>query len=330
MNPCEKARLGNTGIEVTRLGLGAGVLGGLYREVPDEAAVALVHGALQSGLNYVDTAPLYGHGKSETRLARALAGVPRDAYVLSSKVGRLLVPEDPAKVSSQWFENPPPFNPVFDFSYDAVKKSLESSLERLQLDRVDILFIHDPDRHVYDEVMQGAYPALRDLRRQGVVRAIGVACWDPELVLRFAQAGEFDAFMLPGRYTLLDQSAHKELLPFCIETGAGVVVAAPFYSGILATGAKPGAKFNYEDATPEVIETVQRMEAICAEYGVALPAAALQFPLGHPAVAAVVAGARTGAELALNLEHLKQPIPAAFWSAMVAAGIVPQDAPLPR
>jgi D-threo-aldose 1-dehydrogenase len=154
------------------------------------------------------------------------------------------------------------------------------------------------------------------------VRAIGAACWDPDLLLRFARAGEFDAFMLPGRYTLLDQSAQNDLLPFCAETGVSVFVAAPFYSGILATGAKPGAKFNYEDAPPDVVEKVQRIEAICAGYGVALPAAALQFPLGHPAVAAVVAGARTESELAANLQHMESPIPAEFWSAMIAAGIL--------
>lgn len=321
MSPFEKAPIGSTTVAVTRLGLGGGVFGGLYREVPEETAASIVRQALQSGLNYIDTAPLYGHGKSETRLGRALSDVPRDSYVLSTKVGRLLAPEDPAKVASQIFKNLPPFVPVFDFSYDAVMKSFESSLARLQLDRVDVLYVHDPDGY-YDDVVRGAYPALRELRRQGVVQAIGVACWDVDLSLRFGRAGEFDVFMLPGRYTLLDQSARNELLPFCVESGASVVVAAPFYSGILATGAQPGAKFNYQDASPDVLERVRRMEAVCAQFEVALPAAALQFPLRHPAVTAVVAGARTEAELAANLQHMERPVPDEFWSEMAACGIL--------
>ncbi len=317
MNPLEKAPIGNTAIQVTRLGLGGGVFGGLYREVPEETVAAIVEQALQAGLSYVDTAPLYGHGKSETRLGRALSSVPRGSYVLSTKVGRLLVPEDPAKATSELFEDVPPFLPVFDFSYDAAMRSFEASLVRLQLDRVDILYIHDPVGY-YDDVMRGAYPALRELRRQGVVKAIGIACWDVDLSLRFGQAGEFDLFMLPGRYTLLDQSAAKELLPFCRESGASIVVAAPFYSGILATGAQRGAKFNYQDAPPDVLARVRNMEAVCEQFEVALPAAALQFPLRHPLVAAVVAGARTEAELLANMQHMERPIPEEFWSEMIA------------
>ncbi len=325
MKATEPTQLGNTPIHVTRLGLGAGVIGGLFAEVSEEAAIATVRRALALGINYIDTAPLYGHGKSETRLGLALEGVARDSFVLSTKVGRLLVPT-PRQAESVWFKNLPAVEPVFDFSYDAVRRSLDASLERLKLDHVDILHVHDPDG-AFDEVMSGAYTALHELREQGVVRAISVGCWDPALLTRFAEAGEFDAFLLPGKYTLLDQSALDELLPVCVRKNISVIIGTPYGSGILATGSRAGAKFNYEDADPQMLDRVRKMEAVCARYEVPLQAAALQFPFSHAAVVSVIPGARSPEEVETGLRMFEWPIPDGLWEEFKAEGLIRTDAP---
>lgn len=318
-------QIGKTDVSVTRLGLGAGVIGGLFAEVSEETAVATVRHALKLGINYIDTAPLYGHGKSESRLGLALAGAARDSFVLSTKVGRLLMPTQ-GQAESVWFKNLPALEPVFDFSYDAVRRSLVSSLERLKLDRVDILHVHDPDG-AFDEVMHGAYRALHELREQGIVRAISVGCWDSALLARFAEAGDFDAFLLPGRYTLLDQSALDELLPICTRKNISVIVGTPYGSGILVTGAQAGAKFNYEDADPQMLERVRQMEAVCARHQVPLQAAALQFPFGHSAVTTIIPGARSPEEVEQGLQMFEWPIPAELWEEFKAEGLIRTDAP---
>jgi D-threo-aldose 1-dehydrogenase len=325
MKATELIQIGKTETRITQLGLGAGVIGGLFAEVSEDVAVATVRRALTLGINYIDTAPLYGHGKSETRLGLALAGAARDSFVISTKVGRLLVPtQKPAE--SVWFKNLPALEPVFDFSYDAVRQSLDSSLERLQLDHVDILHVHDPDG-AFDEVMRGAYTALHELREQGVVRAISVGCWDPALLTRFAEAGDFDAFLLPGKYTLLDQSALDELLPICLRKNISVIVGTPYGSGILATGSRAGAKFNYEDADPQMLERVRKMEAVCARYEVPLQAAALQFSFGHPAVASIIPGARLPEEVETGVRMFEWPIPDGLWEEFKAEGLIRADAP---
>ncbi len=319
------AQIGTTEVYVTRLGLGAGVIGGLFSEVSEDVAVATVRDALKLGINYIDTAPLYGHGKSETRLGLALAGVARDSFVLSTKVGRLLVPtQGPAE--SLWFKSLPALEPVFDFSYEAVRRSLASSLERLKLGQADLLHLHDPDG-AFDEVMRGAYRALHELREQGVVRAISVGCWDSALLTRFAEAGDFDAFLLPGKYTLLDQSALDELLPLCARKHISVIVGTPYGSGILATGSRAGAKFNYEDADPQMLDRVRKMEAVCARYEVPLQAAALQFPFGHAAVATIIPGARSSEEVEAGFRMFDWPIPAELWEEFKAEGMIRADAP---
>ncbi len=320
------AQIGKTETAVTRLGFGAGVIGGLFAEVSEEAAIATVRHALSLGINYIDTAPLYGHGKSEARLGLALESVARDSFVLSTKVGRLLVPTL-GQAESVWFKNLPALEPVFDFSYDAVRRSFDASLERLKLDHVNILYIHDPDG-AFDEVMPGAYTALHELRAQGVVQAIGIGCWDANLLTRFAEAGDFDAFLLPGKYTLLDQSALDELLPLCARKQISVIVGTPYGSGILATGSRAGAKFNYENADPQMLERVSKMEAVCARYEVPLQAAALQFPFGHAAVASIIPGARSPEEVETGVRCFEWPIPTALWEDFKAEGLIRADAPI--
>lgn len=328
MNPLEKVRLGKSNLLVTRLGLGAGALAGLYVDVPEEDAINTVRRALALGINLLDTAPEYGHGKSEIRIGRALSAQPRESYILCTKVGKLLEVEAPEKVKSPEFANPFPFRLVFDFSYEGVMRSVEDSLKRLSAERVDLLYIHDPDEH-YDEAIKGAYRALRKLRQEGVVSAIGVGMNQAEMLGRFAREGEFDCFLLAGRYTLIDQTGLKELLPLCLQKGIDIVIGGPFNSGILATGAIPGAKFDYIDASPELLERVRQVESVCARYSTPLRAAALQFPLSHPAVVTVIPGARSPAEVEENYRLMEFPIPAEFWAELRRNKFLPEDAPVP-
>jgi D-threo-aldose 1-dehydrogenase len=328
MNPLGKASIGKTGLRVTHLGLGGGPLGGLYRDIPDADATATVQRALEGGLNFVDTAPLYGHGKSELRLGRALAGRPRDSFVVATKVGRVLVPEDPARVESPWFDRPAAFRPVFDFSHDGVMRSFEESRKRLALEHIDVVHIHDPDDH-YGPAIAEAFPALESLRRQGVIDAIGAGMNQAEMLARLARERDFDCFLLAGRYTLIDHTGLEELLPLCLARRISIIVGGPYNSGILATGAQPGAKFNYADAPPALLERVRRIEVVCGRHGVPLKAAALQFPLAHPAVVAVIPGARSAEEVDENFRLMSHPIPRDFWAELRAARLLPEEAPVP-
>ncbi len=328
MDPLAKVQLGKTNLRVTRLGLGGAPLGGLYQDVPEETVVATVRRALELGLNFFDTAPLYGHGKSEIRMGRGLAGRPADSRVLATKVGRVLVPVEAGKLEKDEFDNPAPFKPVFDFSYDGVMRSFEESLKRLNVERIDILHIHDPDDH-YEQAIKGAYPALEKLRAQGLIRAVGAGMNQAEMLARFARAGDFDCFLLAGRYTLIDHTGLKELLPLCVEKRIGIIIGGPYNSGVLATGARPGAKFNYADAPREVLEKVRRVEQVCARHKVPMRAAALQFPLAHPAVAAVIPGARSVGELEENFRLMSHAIPADFWAELRQEKIIPPEAPTP-
>lgn len=328
MNPLEKAPIGKTGLKVTRLGMGTAPLGGLFEDVPEAKALDTVNQALDLGLNFFDTAPLYGHGKSEAFLGKSLAAVPRSNYILATKVGRLLIPVDPAQRDQHEFKNPLPYQPVFDFSYDGVMRSVEESLKRLNLDRIDMLHIHDPDDH-YEEAIKGAYPALAKLRSEGVIRAVGAGMNQAEMLARFAREGEFDCFLLAGRYTLIDHTGLKELLPLCVKKNISIIIGGPYNSGVLASGAKPGAKFNYADAPPEVIEKVRKVEGVCNLHRVPMKAAAIQFPLAHPAVASVIPGARSIEELIENFRLLSHPIPADFWADLRKTGLIPEAAPTP-
>ena len=330
MNPLARVRLGKTRPEVPRLGLGGMALGGLFHDLSEDTATSTVQRALHLGMNFFDTAPLYGAGKSESRFRYGLQGCARDSFVLASKVGYALLPQEPGAKQNVFFpyDNPPALCPVFDFSYDAVMRSLEGSLNRLGLDRIDILHIHDPDNH-FDAAMKGAYVALDKLRREGVIGAVGVGTIAVQTVIRFVQAGDFDCFLLAGRYTLLDHSALSDALPLCQAKGASIIIGGPYNSGILATGAVPGAMYDYVPATPDVLEKVQQIESICRNYSVPLQAAALQFPLAHPAVAAIIPGARTPVEVEENFRFVSHTIPAEFWADLRKQSLLPPDAPVP-
>lgn len=329
MNPLAKAQVGKTRLQVTRLGLGGAPLGGLFQDVTEAAATTTIRRSLAMGINFMDTAPLYGHGKSESYFGKALEGVARDSYVLATKVGRVLEPVEPGKLERDEFDNPAPFRPVFDFSYAGVMRSFEASLKRLNLERIDILHVHDPDNH-YEQAIKGAYSALDKLRSQGVISAVGAGMNQAEMLARFARAGGFDCFLLAGRYTLVDHTGLKELLPLCVEQRIGIILGGPYNSGILATGARPGAKFNYADAPPGILEKVRRVEEVCARHSVPMRAAALQFPLAHPAVVSVIPGARSVAELEENFRLMSHPIPADFWAELRKRKLIPDQAPVPR
>lgn len=339
-DPGERRRLGATTLEVTRLGLGGAPLGGLYAAVDDDQAVATVRRAWEIGVRYFDTAPLYGYGTAERRMGRVLRERPRDEFVLSTKVGRLILPDADlsagADIDRQEYEgredafyaDTGQVKPIFDYSRDGVTRSIEESLERLGLDRIDVALIHDPDDH-WEAAIGHAYPALARLREDGVVGAIGAGMNQSAMLARFAREGDFDVFMLAGRYTLLDQGALTELLPLCVERGIAVVLGGVMNSGILANPT-PGARFNYVPAGAEQIERAQRLAAICARHGVPLKAAAVQFPLAHPAIASIVAGVR-------RIDHLDEypalfsaPIPPELWGELRNERLLPADAPTPN
>jgi D-threo-aldose 1-dehydrogenase len=280
-----------------------------------------------------DTAPLYGMGNAETRLGDALRHRPRNEFVVATKVGRLLRETDlpdPTQIrdgESSW-KGVPALNPVYDFSYDGALRSLDESLARLGLDSVDIVHIHDPDEH-FDAAMEGAYPALVRLRDEGVVKAIGAGMNQWQMPLRFAEEGDFDCFLLAGRYSLLDCSALERFLPYCRARGISVIVGGVFNSGILADPHAPDARYDYAVAAPDVVERAKRIDAVCAAHGVPLKAAAIQFPFGHPAVAAVVVGSRTIQEATENARLFEQELPVDLWLELRSEGLLPEGAPLP-
>jgi D-threo-aldose 1-dehydrogenase len=338
-DPGERRRLGATRLDVTRLGLGGASLGGLFSAVDDDEAVATIERAWETGIRYFDTAPLYGYGKSERRMGQVLAKRPRDEFVLSTKVGRLIRAEDdlPADADidrqandgreNAFYVGTGPVRPVFDFSAEGVKRSIEESLERLGLDRIDIAYIHDPDDH-WKDAIGGAYPALARLRESGVVGAIGAGMNQSAMLARFAREGDFDVFLLAGRYTLLDQGALTELLPLCEERGISIALGGVMNSGILADP-KPGSRFNYVPAADDLLHRAQRLAAICARHGVPLKAAAVQFSLAHPAVATLVAGVRRVDHLDEYPALFRQPIPPDLWEELRREQLIPPDAPTP-
>ena len=335
-DPTARIPLGKTGLELSRMGFGAAAIAGLYTPVPEAVAVSTLEAAWQVGLRYFDTSPLYGYGLSERRLGAFLREKPREAYVISTKVGRLLrmgVPHHPTEFDPSgkpFFPVESDLSVVFDYSYDGFLRSLEESLERLGLDRVDIVFIHDPDAGGASvrEVMDGGYRALVELKEAGTISAIGVGMNDAGWLAEFARVGDFDAFLVAGRYTLLDQSALRELLPLCQSRGIAVIIGGVYNSGILANP-RPGATYNYLPAPPELLARARKIESIARCYGIPLKAAAIQFPLGHPAVASVLSGARTPEEVLENADLFGRAVPGAFWQTLVEAGLLPDDAPLP-
>lgn len=281
----------------------------------DDQAYAAVEEAWHQGIRYFDTAPLYGHGLAEQRLGAVLRTKAREDFTISTKVGRLLQAGAPAE-PGQSFKGTPPVNPVFDFSYDATMRSVEESLRRLGLDRVDILLIHDPD-HDFEEALHGAYRALDRLRSEGTVKAIGAGMNQSEMLVRFARQSDCDCFLLAGRYTLLDRGGASELLPLCLERGIAVIAGGVFNSGILADPS-PQAHYNYETAPPEVVDTARRIQQTCRRHGVDVKAAALQFPLRHAAVKSVLTGCRSAAEVRENALLFHASIPDELWDELGA------------
>jgi D-threo-aldose 1-dehydrogenase len=321
MDPTAGVRLGRTGLTVTRLGLGCAPIGGLYEPVSDADAHAVVERAWEQGLRLFDTAPLYGSGLSERRLGLALQSHPRGELVVSTKVGRRLRADGKPDAV---FEGALPLEPFFDFSYDGVLRSLDESLERLGLDRVDVVHIHDPDDH-FEEARTGAYQALERLRDEGVVRAIGVGMNQSELLTRFARETDVDCLLLAGRYTLLDTHALAELLPLCLERGIAVIAGGVFNSGVLAGD----VRYDYAPAQPEVLARVRRLADVCARWEVPLSAAAVQFPLGHPAIACVLVGCRSAAEMEEDVALFELDLPAGLWEELRAEGLLPAEVPVP-
>ncbi|MGH7359721.1 MAG: aldo/keto reductase [Candidatus Rokuibacteriota bacterium] len=336
--PGETRTLGHSAVRVTSLGFGGAPLGNLFRALDDRQALDAVRRAWAAGVRYFDTAPLYGSGLSEQRIGAALAGEPRDAFVLSTKVGRRLVPRNPGRPPPESaYVDVPPLDPVFDYTAEAARGSLAGSLERLGIARVDIVLIHDlgpvthgaDDARRYAQAMDGAYRVLHDLRAEGAIGAIGVGANEWEILERCARDGDFDCFLLAGRYSLLEQTALERFLPLCARRGIGVIVGGPYNSGILASGTRRDPTYNYRPAPPAVLERVRALERVVAAHGVPLAAAALQFPFHHPAVAAVIPGARAPEEVEANLGLLRHAIPPALWRDLKTEGLVRADAPTP-
>jgi len=332
-------RHGNGGLTFTELGFGTAPIGNLYRAISDEDAAAILELSWASGIRYYDTAPLYGLGLSETRLNALLRGKNRDDYVLSTKVGRLFAVTAPDERDGfgKWFEVPSR-REVYDYTYDGVLRSIEFSLERLGVDRIDILYGHDLDlfNHGEQEVleqkksefMDGGHRALVELREQGVIGAFGAGVneWQPAQWL--VENGDPDIILLAGRYTLLEQEALNTFLPLCVDRGVGIVIGGPYNSGILATGSREGAFYNYDPAPAEIMERVRRIEAVCNRHGVRMLDAAFQFPLRHPAVVSVVPGSQTVAEMTSNLKAATTDIPADLWDELKAEGLLSKAAPV--
>ncbi|MBX6324155.1 MAG: aldo/keto reductase [Rhodospirillaceae bacterium] len=337
--PLKTRPLGNSGLTVTVLGLGGAPLGDLYERIPEKRALKTIEAAWQQGIRVYDTAPLYGYGLSEHRFGHVLRQRPRDQYVLSTKVGRYLEPEAPAKIDRGQWAGGLNMRPVFDYSYDGAMRAVEQSFQRLGIERIDVLLIHDVDiwthgsRETWEqrlkEAMEGAYKALDKLRASGAVKAIGIGVNEIEPCLRFLEGTDINVLMLAGRYTLLEQEPLDRLLPVVQSRNVGILLAGPYNSGILATGPVPGAKYNYREAPPEIMDKVGRIKAVCDRYGVPLAAAAIQFPLGHTSVAAIMAGAVRPEEVERNRALITTPIPPDLWAELKRDGLLRQDAPVP-
>lgn len=335
----DKREIGRTGLRVTSLGLGTASLGNLYRSIPTDAANDTVAAALDLGIGYFDTAPYYGFGLSERRLGDALRG-GRDVAV-SSKAGRILRPAADADTAAErhGFASPMPFEPAYDYTYDGILRSHEHSLQRLGLAKIDVLLVHDIGRLTHGERHSemlgqltggGGLDALRRLREEASVSAIGLGVNEVEICLELMDRIDLDVLLLAGRYTLLEQGAIEQLLPRCVDRRVSLVIGGPFNSGILATGPSArSARYNYESAPPEVRERVKQLQLACESHGVPLAAAALQFPLAHPAVASVIPGFASASEVRSGVEHFETIIPDSLWSDLRARGLIDPRAPVP-
>ncbi|MFG2824831.1 aldo/keto reductase [Kitasatospora sp. NPDC048365] len=322
--------LGRSAVPVSRLAFGAAGIGNLFSAVSDAQAEEAVTAAWESGVRYFDTAPHYGLGLSERRLGAVLRQLPRAEFTVSTKVGRLLVPHDGGgdDLAAGGFAVPATHRRVWDFSAEGVRRSLEASLQRLGLDRVDIVYLHDPDHHA-EQALDQAYPELERLRAEGVIGAIGVGMNQAELPARFVRNTDIDAVLLAGRYTLLDQRGLDELLPLAAERGVGIVIGGVFNSGLLADP-RPGARYDYAAVPAQTLDRALALKEVCERHGVPLRSAALHFPFAHPAVAAVLVGTRSAAEVADTAAMLARPVPESLWRELKARKLLAADVPTPE
>lgn len=326
-------------ISFTEMGMGTAPLGNLYRPISERDAQSTLEAAWKAGIRYFDTAPFYGLGLAENRLNLFLRGRKRSDYVVSTKVGRLLKVCEPDKRAGlgKFFETPNRAE-VFDYTYDGIMRSLEFSLERIGLDYVDILYVHDVDtythgseaaRDVHVKTLMGSgYKALQKLRDEKVIKAFGAGINEWQVCEILAAQGDFDLFLLAGRYTLLEQEALNSFLPLCEKRGMGIVLGGAYNSGILATGAKNGAKYNYDPAPKHILDRVRKIEAVCKAHKVKLPEAALRFPVKHPSVVSLILGMVTPKEVSLNVKTLSAKIPKALWKDLKAQGLMHAGAPV--
>ena len=329
-----------TPVNLSQLGFGGAPLGNLYRKIEEADAQATLDAAWDAGIRYFDTAPQYGLGRSEMRFAPALARFDPDALMLSTKVGRVLMDCAPEDVTPEAFVDVPQKRIVFDYTYDGIMRSYGDSVTRLKSDRIDMLFLHDIDAGTHgqageDEKLrelfsQGGYRALSELREAGKISAIGAGVNTWQICERLLGEADFDGFLLAGRYTLLEQEPLDTFLPLCVKRDVGIILGGPYNSGILATGAVEGARYDYAPAPEHILQRVRKLGAVCAAHDTPLIAAALQFPIGHPAVKSVIPGASNPDEVRQNVKIFQTPIPSALWSDLKAEGLIRQDAPTPQ
>ena len=341
MTMFQHRKIGETSIQVSTLGFGAASLGNLYKSVSTEEAEKTLKAALKSGINLYDTAPRYGLGLSERRLGDVLRTQPKSNYVISTKVGRILTPDRNADVSAlrYGFDTPMPFDTHYDYTYDGIMRSFEDSIQRLGLSELDILLVHDigedthgnKDPYYYQQLVSGGYKALDQLRSQGLIKAVGLGVNETQICERVMSLGQFDCFLLAGRYSLLEQDALDSLFPKCYQHDASIILGGPYNSGILATGVngKHVPHYNYEPAPENIINKVREIENVCTQFEVPLAAAALQFPLGHEVVATVIPGMGSEHRVVKTVELFLHDIPTEFWSTLKQKGLLREDAPTP-
>ena len=340
MDPLAKRKLGKSGVALNQMGMGGASLGDLFNKVPDDDAHATLAAAWEQGVRYYDTAPWYGRGQSEHRFGRFLYRQDRSQFVLSTKVGRVLkAPHDPANFQSGFWAGGLQFDHVFDYSYDAIMRAFEDSLQRLGMNRIDLLIIHDLDywHHANEpkvaaylaQLTTGGFRALDELRASGVIKAIGAGINELGMMPRFLDLFDIDFFLCALRYSLMEHDVLDEEFPYCQRRQVGIVVGGAFSSGITATGPVPGAKYNYADASPEIMAKVRQIQEVCLRHDVPLPAAALQFPLGHPIVASVIPGGFLPEHVVQNMQHMRHPIPADLWTELKHEKLIRADAPVP-
>lgn len=341
MNPTEMRTLGKTGVELTQLGFGTAPLGELFVKVDEPTAAGALQAAWDAGIRYYDTAPYYGRGLSEIRVGRFLDSKPRSDFVLSTKTGRwFFPPADPAAFETGVWAGGLRFDHVHDYSYDGLMRSYEQSHMRLGMNRIDLLIIHDLDFWFHateqkvtaylNQLFTSGWRALDQLRKHKLIRGIGAGINEVGMMPRFLDMVGLDFFLVALRYTLMEQDVLEVEFPYCERMGVGVVVGGVFNSGITATGPVKGAKYNYADATPEVLAKVETIQAICRKHDTPMAAAALQFPLAHPIVASVIPGAVSPEQVRQNVEYFRRPIPADLWSDLKREGMVSAKAPIPK